>query len=65
MKPLSFIAPCVVVGWILIPSFALANPALLPKHPGYPMDKAVRSGPWTPPGERSGPKSYYDAGGPP
>ncbi len=22
-------------------SFALANPAMLPNHPGYPMDKAV------------------------
>ena len=26
---------------LLTMSFALANPSLLPKHPGYPMDKAI------------------------
>ncbi|MCP9465063.1 MAG: hypothetical protein NNA25_09740 [Nitrospira sp.] len=41
MKRCSFIACCVVAGWVLAPFFALANPAMLPKHPGYPMDKAV------------------------
>jgi hypothetical protein len=34
---LFIISPCV----LLISALALANPAVLPKHPGYPMGKAV------------------------
>jgi hypothetical protein len=34
---LFIISACV----LLISVFALANPAMLPKHPGYPMGKAV------------------------
>lgn len=32
---------CALSTVLLAASFALANPATLPKHPGYPMGKAV------------------------
>ncbi|MCP9449330.1 MAG: hypothetical protein NNA21_04630 [Nitrospira sp.] len=38
---LSLIACFVAAGWLVGPLLALANPAMLPKHPGYPMGKAV------------------------
>ncbi|MCP9454907.1 MAG: hypothetical protein NNA18_02210 [Nitrospira sp.] len=41
MKQLFFIARGVVAGLVLTPFFAFANPAMLPKHPGYPIGKAV------------------------
>lgn len=36
-----FIALAVIIGVGLSLSLALGNPAMLPKHPGYPADKAV------------------------
>ncbi|OQW37657.1 MAG: hypothetical protein A4E19_13365 [Nitrospira sp. SG-bin1] len=36
--------PIIFVATVVVPltvSLALANPAMLPKHPGYPMGKAV------------------------
>jgi hypothetical protein len=35
----AFLSIVIVVGVLV--SVALANPAMLPKHPGYPMSKAV------------------------
>ena len=40
MKPSSIMLLTAALVTLTI-SFALANPAMLPKHPGYPIDKAV------------------------
>jgi len=38
----NFLRTCLVVGAVLFGvSFALANPSMLPNHPGYPMGKAI------------------------
>jgi hypothetical protein len=37
----SLVAVSAAIGGGLCASVALANPAMLPKHPGYPMGKAV------------------------
>lgn len=37
----SLVAVSAVIGGGLCASVALANPAMLPKHPGYPMGKSV------------------------
>lgn len=39
--PVSICAGYAVATVLLAASFALANPSMLPKHPGYPMGKAV------------------------
>lgn len=40
MKTSTMVSLAVAAGPLAV-SLALANPAMLPKHPGYPMDKAV------------------------
>lgn len=37
----SIVAITLTVGMAFLVSLALANPAMLPKHPGYPADNAV------------------------
>lgn len=39
--PVSICTASAVATVLLAASFALANPSMLPKHPGYPMGKAV------------------------
>ena len=36
-----FSMPAILATVLFAASFALANPTMLPNHPGYPMDKAV------------------------
>ncbi len=37
----SIVAISLTIGAVFLATLALANPAMLPKHPGYPMSQAV------------------------